>query len=786
MRTLALLLAFAFVVPACTRARTQLIVQVRSDMTQGPAGELGSIAIRVFSEGIAEPHHDQVYELGSAGSAILLPTEIGLVPDRRRDGTVRVEVDARAPDGSVIFTKRAQASYVPEKTLLLDIVLAARCLAADARRCPTGESCGLTGCEPDARTDLPEYEGSDAGAVQRGDMGPIVCTAICSDECVDTNRDPDHCGGCDQACDAPTGGEAVCAGGVCGASCMEDDHVCGEACVSRFAVESCGDSCEPCPSPSANGQPSCDGDRCGFVCDPGFQIDGGSCAEGPNVEPPRPTWPPNLSRVSSLRPTFRWRNAGGVSGAYLQVCRDPDCVDVEAFEPVEGEEHRLQVALAPTDSRRRWYRLFGRRSGATGATPSVTWSFTLPAVDRAADTAYGGTNDIDGDGFADIAVGSDADSVRILRGQQGGAPVLVPGALSQTSGARFGVSVAAAGDVDGDGFGDVVVGAPGIRRAYLYRGGPSGLTTSPITFVGSPDSGFAETVASAGDLNGDGYADVAIGAPEAGTVSVYFGSATPDTNADLTIEGDGSSEAGAAIAALGDVDGDGFGEIAVGAPGVGQVWVFAGDAAAGGTRGPSDAQVLSGAAVARFGASLAGGVDVDGDGRGDLLVGSPEAAASTEAVFLHPGQPDGGVAEEAQKAWAAPTGVDFGRTLVGIGDADQDGFDDWMSGGPAGSTALLFRGADDGGIDEAAVSYSPVGQVAFGAALAGPGDLDGDGSADAVVGAPGSRSFSFYRHADDSLDRTGTIVTQSDTAGHGAALACREPISTIDPEERPT
>ena len=786
---LTVLAAGSVLVAGCEQKRTQIVVRVRTDMTQGPAGELGSIALRVFGEGAAEAYHDEVYELGNVGSAILLPTEIGLIPDERRDGTVRVEVDARAPDGSVIFTKRAQARYVPGATLLLDMVLSARCLAADARTCPSGESCGVTGCEPDIRDSLPPYGDGDGGVVQRGDMGPVVCTALCDGECVDTNNDPSHCGGCGEVCPSPTGGEATCSAGSCGASCSADDHLCDTTCVSRFAVESCGGACEPCPAPSANGQASCDGTACGFVCDPGFQIEGDGCAPGPNVEPPRPVWPPNLARVSSLRPTFRWRNSSGVEGAYLQICRDPECTDVEASEPVVGESHRLQVELtASSGSRRRWFRLFGRRTGATGATPSVVWSFTLPAVDHDEDTAYGATNDLDGDGLADLAVGSTADTVRILLGQQGGAPQLAAGSLSQTSGAEFGSSVAAAGDVDGDGFGDLMVGAPGIRRAYLYRGGPAGLTTSPLTFVGPADSGFGRVVAGLGDVNGDGYADVAVGAPDAGTVTVYLGSAAPDATADVTIQGDASSELGTAVAGLGDLDGDGFAEMAVSATGAGEVLLYRGAASLSGTRTPAEAsQRIAGAAVAGFGASLAGGADVDGDGRADLLVGAPGAAAGTAAVTLHLGRADGTVASEPAQGWVAPAGVDLGRTLVGLGDVDQDGFDDWMSGGPSGSTALLVRGGVDGGTPEPAATYAPVGQSGFGAALAGPGDLDGDGSADAAVGAPGSRSFTFYRHRGDAIDRAGTIVTQSDTAGHGAALACTEPMTkATENEERPT
>ena len=100
-------------------------------------------------------------------------------------------------------------------------------------------------------------------------------------------------------------------------------------------------------------------------------------------------------------------------------------------------------------------------------------------------------------------------------------------AVTTTTGAatnnRFGVSVASAGDVNGDGYADVVVGAQGYTtntgRAYVYLGGPSGLaTTAATTLTGeSANHYFGSSVATAGDVNGDGYADVVIGAWGYGT-----------------------------------------------------------------------------------------------------------------------------------------------------------------------------------------------------------------------------------------------------------------------------
>src|SRR5690606_12718421 len=147
-RCLWILLFGALIATSCTRDRTQIMLRIRTDMTQGPSGQLGSFRLRVMSEEQGEPDHDEVYELGSGTN---LPATLGLVPTEKRDGRVDVEIEARAPNGEVLFIKRAWAHYVPERTLLLEVDLAARCREANAQACPEGQSCGLSGCEKDER-----------------------------------------------------------------------------------------------------------------------------------------------------------------------------------------------------------------------------------------------------------------------------------------------------------------------------------------------------------------------------------------------------------------------------------------------------------------------------------------------------------------------------------------------------------------------------------------------------------------------------------------------------------
>jgi hypothetical protein len=155
-------------------------------------------------------------------------------------------------------------------------------------------------------------------------------------------------------------------------------------------------------------------------------------------------------------------------------------------------------------------------------------------------------------------------------------------AESNQAGAQFGYSVSSAGDVNGDGFSDVIVGAPEFDspeanegRVFVYHGSATGLSTTPSWTAESNQAGarFGWSVSSAGDVNGDGFSDVIVGAPEfdspelnEGRVFVYHGSATGlSTTPSWTAE---SNQAGArfgySVSSAGDVNGDGFSDVIVG------------------------------------------------------------------------------------------------------------------------------------------------------------------------------------------------------------------------------
>ncbi len=219
-------------------------------------------------------------------------------------------------------------------------------------------------------------------------------------------------------------------------------------------------------------------------------------------------------------------------------------------------------------------------------------------------------------------------------------------AQSNQSGAQMGISVSTAGDVNGDGFSDVIVGAYGFDngqsnegRAFVYHGSTGGLSLTANWTAESDqaDALFGYSVATAGDVNKDGFSDVIVGAyqfdnaqSDEGRAFVYHGSAgglSPTAN--WTAESDqASANFGWSVATAGDVNGDGFSDVIVGArhfdngqTDEGRAFVYHGSAS--GLNASANWTAEGETADARFGSSVSTAGDVNGDGFGDVIVGAP-------------------------------------------------------------------------------------------------------------------------------------------------------------------
>jgi hypothetical protein len=272
--------------------------------------------------------------------------------------------------------------------------------------------------------------------------------------------------------------------------------------------------------------------------------------------------------------------------------------------------------------------------GSTTGLPS-TPSVTLTGKK---DTYLGitmtGLGDVNGDGFDDLFLGSLGDLVTeegyVYLGSTAGLQAN-PAALQGPANISFGASVTGVGDLDGDGFADLVVGSHTTQQAYVYRGSTTGLPSSPSAIVVGPDGGDSGvSVARAGDVNGDGFADLLVMGDGVGRAYLYRGSPkgfelTPST----TLVSDNSSITSYFSGAIGvDVNSDGFSDLVV-ISGEEQAKVFMGSPQ-GLTATAALTLTVPNAGI--YPLSVASVGDINGDGFSDVVLGA--IAASRSYVFL--------------------------------------------------------------------------------------------------------------------------------------------------------
>jgi hypothetical protein len=299
----------------------------------------------------------------------------------------------------------------------------------------------------------------------------------------------------------------------------------------------------------------------------------------------------------------------------------------------------------------------------------------------------------------------------------------------ETAGDKFGYSVGTAGDVNDDGYADLVVGAYGYGsstgKVYVYYGGPSGLSTSADwTATGDAGDWFGYSVGTAGDVNGDSKADLVVGAygrsSFRGKAYVYHGSGSGlSLSSDWTATGEGMNNYfGRSVGTAGDVNSDGYADLVVGADGhsdKGKAYVYLGSGS--GLSSPADWTAAGETAGDHFGYSVGTAGDVNGDGKADLVVGAYGYDGSTGKAYVYHGNPlDSPAAPDSEAAQMVTLEQIYDRLATGAAPTKMTTFTE-----PAAGPPVLGRGEMHTLDEIMAKAYTPV-VVEYGEDCTGKGD----------------------------------------------------------------
>jgi len=497
-----------------------------------------------------------------------------------------------------------------------------------------------------------------------------------------------------------------------------------------------------------------------------------------------------------------------------------------------------------------------------------------------------GAGDFNGDGFADFLVGAPnatssnplavGGSTYLVFGKAGGFGASIQLAdldgndgkifVAETDDENAGWSVAAAGDVNGDGLDDIIIGAPhGVSgpagSAYVVLGSDSGPDSPFVLSDLNGSNGFriigtaaadrtGYSVSAAGDINGDGFDDIVIGSqiPNSASINgrtyVIFGAAggfDPSINLSTLaaadgfriIGGDDSDFSAHSVAGAGDVNGDGFEDIVIGAHGsdlggrgAGASYVFFGKAGGFGKTinlstldGTNGFRILGAENYDQSGYSVAAAGDVNGDGFDDVIVGSPSApnGLGTGAAFVVFGKA-GGFAKNLNlanlngnngfKIDGVTSGDGIGSAVKSAGDVNGDGFSDLILGadlndGESGTHAayVVFGRAPSAAVDRTGtIASQTIAGGAFADTISGLGGDDrlfgndgvdrlnggagddtivGGGGRDLMTGSTGNDVFDFNLATDSTANAQRDVISDFNAGNAGTAADVID-VSDID------
>jgi len=429
-------------------------------------------------------------------------------------------------------------------------------------------------------------------------------------------------------------------------------------------------------------------------------------------------------------------------------------------------------------------RVFVYHGSSSGLGDNVKWTFSSNQLSANLGCSVSSAGDVNGDGYSDVIIGAylydigytDCGKTFVFYGSALGLSTnqINWSAVGNQANVWFGYSVSAAGDVNGDGYSDVIIGAPNYYfytnyagRAYVYYGSATGLSSIENWTIYNYTSyaNFGYSVSTAGDVNGDGYSDVIVGAPNGyGRVYIYHGSSNGLSTLEnwSSIGTNGNSFFGSSVSTAGDVNGDGYSDVIVGAYGSGEVFLYYGSEF-GLTNSPN-LSIESNRSNSRFGISVSNAGDVNGDGFSDVIVGDTHfdnGQTDEGRAFVFHGS---AIGLSTTANWTAETnqaGENFGISVSTAGDVNGDGYSDVIIGAlKYGGRAFLYLGSSSG-LNSGTnwIGYGNQQNSKFGISVSTAGDINGDGYSDVIIGESGysldyGRALLFYGNSNSGLKAT--------------------------------
>jgi hypothetical protein len=430
---------------------------------------------------------------------------------------------------------------------------------------------------------------------------------------------------------------------------------------------------------------------------------------------------------------FSGENNGDEFGSSVSNAGD---VNNDGFDDViiGAPKHNLSTG--------RGYIFYGGSSMDNNVDVTLTGNF--------ADDLFGSSvtsaGDVNNDGFDDVVVnayGFNSNTGRIMVYYGGSFMDSFPEVIidGQTSSGYFGFLISAAGDVNNDGFDDLVASSPIDSSAFLFLGGSSMDNISDVEFIGNDlNDLIGYSVSNAGDVNNDGFDDVILGAFNSGSGSayIYLGGSVMDPIPDILFTGENTSDSyGASVSSAGDINNDGFDDIIVGASRyngqIGRAYIYYGHS----SMDNSADMTLSPQGLANlFGTSASSAGDVNNDGYDDIIVSARSNNYFRGRVYIYYG---GNIMDDvADVILNGENSYDsFGISVSKAGDVNNDGFDDVVVGAygyePGGRAYVYFGGNNMN--TTADVIIDPVENTGdqFGLDVTNAGDLNNDGFDDIVI-----------------------------------------------------